>query len=64
VDNLVFSRDAEARGSADAQAEPVWLMPAELSEPFGERLVQTVSRWAGVTAFIAATGVVGWLIIG
>lgn len=62
ADNLVFSREAETRGPADTQAEPVWLMPAEWREPLSERLVQSFSRWAGVAAFLAAISGAGWLI--
>jgi len=63
-DNLAFSPDAETRGPADMQAEPAWLMPAEWSEPLAERLIQSFSRWAGVAAFVGATGALAWLIFG
>lgn len=58
-----MARDADA-GSADhVQAEPMWLMPADLGEPIAERLIQAGSRWAGIASFVVALGAVGlWLL--
>ena len=37
--------------------------PYGFSESAGERMVQAVSRWAGIAAFVAALGGLGvWLI--
>jgi hypothetical protein len=63
ADNLVMARDADAGSADQVQAEPMWLMPADLGEPIAERLIQAGSRWAGIASFVVALGAVGlWLL--
>ncbi|NIJ19236.1 hypothetical protein FHS95_000905 [Sphingomonas naasensis] len=60
---LVMANDADARVAEQAQAQPMWLMPADVNEPLSERLVQAGSRWAGIASFVVALGAVGlWLL--
>lgn len=61
--NWVMARDADAGAADQAQAEPKWLMPADLGEPIAERMIQAGSRLAGIASFIVALGAVGlWLL--
>lgn len=63
AENWLMARDADAGSADNAQAEPMWLMPADLREPIAERLIQAGSRWAGIASFIVALGAVGlWLL--
>lgn len=63
AENLMVARDADAGPADQMQAEPMWLMPADLREPIAERLVQAGSRWAGIASFVVALGAVGlWLL--
>ena len=60
---LVMASDADAGAAEQAQAEPMWLMPADLRDPFSERLIQGASRWAGIASFVVALGAIGlWLL--
>ena len=60
AEHWIPAKDAD--GTFD-QAKPLWLMPADLREPASERLVQALSRWAGIASFVVALGAVGlWLL--
>ena len=59
---LVMASDADA-GAAE-QAQPMWLMPADIDEPFSERVIQAGSRWAGIASFVVALGAVGFWLLG
>jgi len=63
ADNLMMARDAEA-SPAERQAEPMWLMPADLREPIAERIIQAGSRWAGIASFVVALGAFGLWVMG
>ncbi len=63
AENLVMARDADAGAAEQGQAEPMWLMPADIREPFAERIIEIGSRWAGIASFVVALGAVGlWLL--
>jgi hypothetical protein len=58
-----MARDADARSADQVQAEPMWLMPADISDPFSERLIHAGSRWAGIASFVVGLGAVAlWLL--
>jgi hypothetical protein len=54
---------AVRRAGDELQLEPMWLLPAEAREPLPERIVQMVSRWAGITIFTATLGAAAVLLI-
>lgn len=59
---LVMASDAET-GVAEQARAPMWLMPADVSEPLSERMIQAGSRWAGIASFVVALGAIGlWLL--
>ena len=62
--NLAMKGDAETRVSADRQEVPVWLMPTEAGEPTSERIIQAISRWAGVLAMATALAAIGYWLLG
>lgn|GEM_PF-7005988 len=60
---LVMASDVDAGAAEQAQAKPLWLMPADIRDPFSERLIQVGSRWAGIASFVVALGAIGlWLL--
>jgi hypothetical protein len=64
AENLVVARDANARSADQAQAEPMWLMPADMvRDSLSERMIQAGSRWVGIASFAVALGAVAlWLL--
>lgn len=62
MDILVLARTAERRARADVLIERSRLQTRQ-DEPLAERIVQLVSRFLGVAAFVAAVGTITVLLV-